>query len=417
MKFAKRLTALVAAAALTLSACSSDDDSGGTSSDGSLSGEVTMWIYPILPDEAEHRAFWDDQIEAFNEVHPDIDVNVEIYPWAGRDESLATALASNTGPDVVYLIPDQLITYASSIEPVNEHLPSELLDDLLDNVRESVTLEGNMLGMPILTSSNPLICNKNAFDAIGSEDYPQTWDDLLELAPQFAEEDIYVTNYWGSPEVTLNMTFYPLLWQAGGHVFNDDLSDVAFNSDEGIKALEFLKTLVDNGWVERDLISTTPAIEQTALASNQVACTWQSGPADVIPYWGEENVIVLDPLTDVETVAYGTVGSLSMMQSADNKEATAAWLAHATSPEVGKEFNLLSKYFSPLESTGQLYADDPVYSAIEQTIPLSTVGELAPEARQITGVLAPQIQAALLGEVSPEEALAAAATSADSLMN
>ncbi len=414
----KSLVAAAAACTVLLAGCSSGDDSDDTSSGGSdgLSGSVTMWIYPVIADETAHQDFWDAQVTAFQAENPDVDVKVEVYPWAGRDESLTTAIASSTGPDVVYLIPDQLATYQSSIEPIDSYLSQEHIDDLLPNVKDSVTVDGSMLGSPLLTSSNPLVCDKQAFDAIGVTDYPETWDDLLDVAPALAQQGIYATNYWGSPEVTLNMTFYPLLWQAGGDVFSEDGSEVAFNSDAGVKALEFLVELNEGGYLEPDLITTTPSIEQTALAQNKVACTWQSGPADVETYWGAENVIIQPPLTDEETIGYGTVGSLSMLKGAKDKAAAGAWIDFVTAAAPVKEYVTAAKLFSPLTSTGELYADDPIYSAIEKTIPDSTVGPVNEHSREVMGVLAPEIQAALLGQKSPQEALDAAAKSADAML-
>lgn len=413
----KSLVAAGAACTVLLAGCSSSsDEPAGSGADGALSGEVTMWIYPIIADETAHQDFWDAQVAAFTEENPDVDVTVQVYPWAGRDESLTTAIASGTGPDVVYLIPDQLATYQSSIEPVDAYLSAEHVADILPNVKDSVTVDGSMLGSPLLTSSNPLVCDKAAFDAIGATEYPSTWDDLLDLAPAVAEQGIYATNYWGSPEVTLNMTFYPLLWQAGGDVFSEDGSSVAFNSDAGVKALEFLVELNEGGYLEPDLITTTPSIEQTALAQNKVACTWQSGPADVEAYWGAENIVIQPPLTDEETVGYGTVGSLSMLKGSENKAAAGAWIDFVTSAEPVTEFVTTAKMFSPLASTGELYADDPVYGAIEATIPDTTVGPVNEHAREVMGVLAPEIQAALLGQKSPQDALDAAAAAADALL-
>lgn len=419
MRVAPMSLMVASAAALALVAgCSSSPDGmpSDATSDGSVSGSVTMWVYPVIADEAAHKQYWADQVAAFEADFPDVDVDVQIYPWAGRDESLTTAIASGTGPDVVYLIPDQLATYESSIEPIQDYLSADHLDDILDNVKDSVTIDGNMLGSPILTSSNPLVCDAQAFDAIGVTDYPTTWDDLLSLAPAFKEQGIYVTNYWGSPEVTLNMTFYPLLWQAGGDVFSEDGSEVAFNSEAGVKALEFLTELSDGGYIETDLISTTPSIEQTAIAQNKVACTWQSLPSDVETYWGAENVVIQPPLTDEASIGYGTVGSLSMLAGSDDKAAAGAWIDFVTSAGPLKTFVTTAGYFSPLTSTGELYADDPILSAIEQTIQYTTVGPLNKHAREVMGVVAPEIQAAMLGQKTPQEALDAAAASAAAML-
>lgn len=45
-------------------------------------------------------------------------------------------------------------------------------------MRQAVTIDGTMLGAPILTSAMALTCNQKVFDAVGQQEYPATWDDL-----------------------------------------------------------------------------------------------------------------------------------------------------------------------------------------------------------------------------------------------
>jgi multiple sugar transport system substrate-binding protein len=399
-----RLRALAAAAlsAAVLTAC------GGSGSDGKQT--VTMWIYPVIPDQTAHQTFWDGQSAAFEKANPGIDVKVEIYPWAKRDEALSTAIAGNKAPDVVYMIPDQLPKYAKTLQPV------ELQDagGYREAAVRSVTVDGKVTAAPLLMTAQPLICNQRAFDAAGVKDFPATWEDLLELAPEFKKKGIDVTNYWADPAQTLNMSFYPLLWQAGGDVFTPDGKAAAFGGPEGVRALTFLKQLADGGFVEKDLLTGLPKFEQTRAAQNKVACTWQHLPADVKSFWGEDNIRVRPPLTGAKQVAYGTVGSLALLKGADDKNAAAKWIAFATRAEASDAYDRAAGTFSPRKSA--LYAGDPVLGEIEKALDLTTAGPLHPKARDVMGVLSPEIQAALVGGKSPEQALADAAKAANALL-
>lgn len=402
-----RVFAAAAAAALaaTTAACGSAADS---------EQDVTMWVYPVIPDEAQHRAFWDEQIAAFQKDHPNIKVKVEIYPWAKREESLTTAIAGNKAPDLVYLIPDQIPKYAKLVQPVDQYLPEETKSDLRDNVKESVTFDGKLMGAPVLMGANPLMCNKKVLDAAGVT-APETWDDLMEIAPALKAKGYDVTNYYADPSATLNQSFYPLLWQAGGDVFSEDGGKTAFEGDAGVKALTYLKTLVDNGYVEKELITGIPAFEQTHLAQGKVACTWQQLPADVETFWGADAITIHQPLKDKEQVGYGSVGALSMLKQSDAKEAAGEWLAFAASPEVTKAYDTAGNYFSPFKSTGTLYSDGP-NAEVEKTLDLMVGAPLHEKARDVMGLLAPEIQAALIGQKSPEQALSDAAEAANSLI-
>ena len=73
-------------------------------------------------------------------------------------------------------------------------------------------------------------------------------------------------------------------------------------------------------------------------------------------------------------------------------------------------------YFSALSGTGSLYADDPLLGEVEKYVPDTTVGQLATSSRALMGVLAPEIQAALLGQKAPSDALKSAADAAAPLL-
>ncbi len=409
MRVGKFMTAAVGLTAVGLLA-------GCAGGAGEAGGDqrVTLWMYPVIADEKKHKEFWDATIEAFEAEHEGIDVEYEIFPWANRDESLQTAIAANKGPDLVYLVPDQLAAYENSIEPLDDYLSEDRISDLLDNVKTSITLEPGIMGAPVLTSAMTLLCNPAAFEAAGVSEFPETWGDVLEMAPQFVEAGMYALAYPASAENTLNMTFYPLLWQAGGEVYTED-GEVGFNSEEGLEALTFLTDLAGMGALEPSVLTSQVPIEQTPLAQGKVGCTWNNSVVELEPFWGED-IAVLPPLTEEKSVAYGTVGSLSMLKSSKSKDAAAQFAEFATSAEVLEPYLLEAGFFSALKSTEPLHAPDTLLGQVEQYVPDTTVGELATSSRALMGVLSPEIQAALLGAKTPEEALDAAAAAAEPLL-
>jgi multiple sugar transport system substrate-binding protein len=411
MHVRKSLSAVAVAltAALAVTGC-------GGSGSGDSDKTVTMWIYPVIFDEAQHRAYWDEAAKAFETANPGIKVKTEIFPWANRDQALATAIAGNNGPDVVYLIPDQLPKYARNIEPVDAYLDEATKSDLHENVVQSVSIDGKMMGAPILTSASTPICNKKVFAAVGETTYPTNWNDLLTLAPKFKAKGYDVTAYAGDAKQTLNQTFYPLLWQAGGDVFSPDGKTVTFNSAEGKNALNFLKQLVDGGYVDKSLITAAPPIEQTRIAQDKVGCVWHVPVSEAEKVWGKDNVQIVPHFTGTRQIGYGTVGSLSMLKNAKDKEAAGKWLAFATNAEQTKKYDLASGFFSPRKSTGPLYTGDPILGEQEKQVATSTVGPLHEKARDVQGVLSPEIQAALLGKKSVDQALDDAAKAANALL-
>ncbi|MGW6460763.1 extracellular solute-binding protein [Streptomyces sp. NPDC055078] len=402
-------TAVALSTVAALTACGSDDG-------GSGGGTVNTWVYPVIGDEKANQAYWDGLVKEFKKTNPDIKVKVSTYPWANRDTALATALAANKGPDVAYLIPDQLAAYQKNIVPADDYLSSADREALRPAARDAVTIDGKAQATPVLMSAYPLLCDKKVFDAAGLADkYPTTWEDLSALAPQLKAKGYYATSYSGDTTATLNMTFYPLLWQAGGDVFDKEGKKAAFNSEAGVKALSWLKTYIDKGWAPKDLVTTTPKIEQTDLAKNKVACTWQHTAGEVEPFWGKDNIVVKPPLTGERTAAYGTVGTLAVFKGGNTSDA-GKWVSFVAQEQNSAGLQKPNGYFPPRAGAADLYPGDARQEATAKVLDNTQVGPLNKAARDVMGVLAPEIQAALLGKKSPEDALNAAAKAADQLI-
>ena len=104
-----------------------------------------------------------------------------------------------------------------------------------------------------------------------------------------------------------------------------------------------------------------------------------------------------------------------MLKSAKDKEAAGKFAAFVTDPANSIDYLRAGGNFSPTSTSDALYADDPVLGKVEQTLPSVRFGELNRVARQVMGVLSPEIQAALLGQKTPQDALADAANAASAL--
>lgn len=406
------VAAAVAAVAAGLAACGDD----GNSVEGAAEGTVKMWVYPIF-DEAGVKQFYEQQAAAFGKKFPDVRVEVSVMPWDRRDEQLAAAIAGNKAPDVVYLIPDQIPRYAAqgALEPLDKVLSDEDRKDYLPTALAAATNDGKVYGAPILMQSMPALCNKKVLDAAGVRSCPTTWSEVKQIAPRVKSAGYFTYGYRAALNASLNLSFYPWLWQAGGEVLGEDGKKAAFNSDEGVEALTFLVDLYRAGHIPPNMLNQNSA-EQNEIGQGKVAMVTGIEAQNVAPLWGAKNVVVGEPLRHKKQVAFGTVGSLSMLESSDSKPAAAEWIRWVTRPDVLREFDTKASFFSPRASVAALYADDPMLSKVERSLSMMVPGVVHPKARDLQGILAAQIQAALLGQKSPREALDAAAREAQTLL-
>lgn len=403
------------AALLTVAACGgSDDDTAGGGS-----AEVTVWMYPVIADQDASIEFW-DQVEAdFEAEHDDIDLTIEQQPWEGRDEKIATAIASGQGPDLVLLTPDQTLQYQATggLKAVDGAVEDDR-DAFLPSALEVVTFEDELYGVPIYHTSTTAAYNMAAFEAAGITEPPTTWDDVLAAAPALAANGVAVMDYSGSPEMTLNLSFYPLLWQAGGSVFTEDGSDVAFDGPEGLAALQFLLDLQAQGGLPADAATKANAVDGGPLGTGTAAMGYALTATDIEHLRagvGAENVVVGEPLTGEEQVSFGIPGVLALTSISDDDDAAYEVASFIASPEVSARLNEAAGTF-PARTDVDAPTGDDALTALNDALQYARPGEVTPSARQVMAVLSTQLQAALQGSKSAEDALADAAAEARDLI-
>jgi len=421
--------ALLAAVCLTLlAACSGGSgiaSSGGIASPSaepnSVSGSVTMWIYPISSTEA---AYWKPKVATFEKLYPHVTVSVVVQPWTNRDEQLATAIAGGKGPDVVYLIPDQIPTYANtgSLSDVGPLVASDK-SDFYSNSLKALTYNGTLYGVPLLEQVTTLYANKKIMAAAGITKAPTTWAQLLADAPKIKAAGYYVTEYQANPAETLNGSFYPLLWEAGGQVLTPNGKQAAFNSSAGVAALTFIQTLVKDGYVPKDPLTTSPLPDTDPINQGKVAFVLNEDVASLTPTAEDplSNWAVYPPLSSGtsggKVIDYGTVGGLSILSQSKNKAAAAAWVSWVTSTAQLKNYDKTHSYDSPRISTGNLYPPSTLLGQEENYLPDMTQGSIYVDSREVLSLLSSKLQAAILDDTSPQQALNAAAASVNQLLS
>jgi multiple sugar transport system substrate-binding protein len=385
---------------------------------GSAGTTVTLWMYPVIVDQAQSRAFW-QRAEAGFERETGVDLRIELQPWEGRQEKLGAAVMAGNGPDVVLLQSDMIPQYVgeNALTPVDDVVagsPRAYPPPVLEALR----VHGRSYGVPLYRTVTTTVYNRKLFAEADITRLPQTWDEVKAAAPKLAAHGIPVFDYSGSPEEPLNLTFYPLLWQAGGSVFTPDGRKSAFASAEGVSALRFLVDLEKVNGLPRDAATKRSGLSDDAMVTGRVAMAHAMTAAaarNVIAAIGPENTVIGLPLQNRTRVTFGTPGALSVLRGAKNPDVARKLLGYLSSPAVAGELCARSGFFGPWADSSPPSADD-VDEKFAQALPFASAGDAHQQARKVMGLLAPHLQAALLGEKTPEEALAEAAGEVDALL-
>ncbi|MFF0483189.1 ABC transporter substrate-binding protein [Streptomyces sp. NPDC004435] len=403
-----RFAALAASAVLAFTACSASDGDG--------KAEVTLWMYPVIKDEEASKKYWAQTEAAFEKAHPGIDLDIELQTFDKRDAQISAALAAGSGPDIVLITPDQAATYhrVRGLLPVDDAVADQR-KSFQPRTLKAATLDGKLYGVPVFQNINTTAYNTKVFADAGLE-LPRTWGDVLKAAPVLAKRGIAVMDYAGSSEQTLNLSFYPLLWQAGGTVFSEDGKDIAFDSEQGVAALQFLVDLKKQGGLPADAATEGPKVEGAPIAKGKVAMravTSLPELGQMRAALGKENVALGLPLQGKVRATYGNPGLLSLtsINEDENREAAYDVLAYLSSAEAQASLNAASGTFrtrTDVTSPGT----GPDFEVLNEALQYANPGEPSPAARQVMATLAPYIQSALGGDRTPKEALEKAAEEA-----
>lgn len=384
------------------------DSKGGDESDGKLSGEITVWAHPYTGDQEVEGKMWDEIISSFEE-ETGVKVNFEQIPWANRDQKILTALVANNGPDVFYAIPDQMPQYADEgmlleLDPYLEDLD---MDDFVDTALVSTTWKDKLFGLPILQEAYTFLYNVDIVKDIGEdpENLPKTWDEFDEWAKKAKDKGYYAMSFAGGG--SMNGTFYPYVWQAGGDIVNED-NEVLINNEKSLKAWERLDHMYKEGWIPEDSIT---AMERDALWDSGKLLAVQGSGASITNMLSKDlfEFVIAPPLTGEEQVTYGTTGMFVAPVNTDNPDAAAEFIKVMTNTENQKRFNKVTQYIPTRESAKEIFDEEPYLSQLATYTEYALPGVIHPAGRTIMPFIQSELQTMMEGKKTPKEAADAAA--------
>ncbi|GLI27756.1 sugar ABC transporter substrate-binding protein [Agromyces rhizosphaerae] len=171
-------------AVLALSACGGAATT--TTGDSADDGKLVVWNWGSSDDAA--AAYQDAVLAAFNEKHPDVEVEIVSQPFDQYYTLLGSAIEAGTGPDLaLFNGGTQLKSRADQIVPVTDELA-----DIKDQLAGWPAFEdgGETYSAPMFLQGFPVYYNKAIFAEAGldPENPPTTWDELSDACDTIASE-------------------------------------------------------------------------------------------------------------------------------------------------------------------------------------------------------------------------------------
>jgi len=200
----------------------------------------------------------DTLITEFNSTHPGIEVvpvamgnyqalsqKIMASVLAGEPPAMAQAYETWTAE----LIRAGVIVPLDSLAALDPGFADSLWPDVYDVFRRDNTFEGRLYSLPFNKSVPLVYYNADRFDSLGLHP-AATWEEERRLLRSLSldrdgDGDLHDPgDRWGTAFTVSVWTFECLLAQAGGSLIDADSAGVAYDSPQGVEALEFLRSLL-----------------------------------------------------------------------------------------------------------------------------------------------------------------------------
>lgn len=164
------------------------------------------------------------------------------------------------------------------------------LDDLIAAhgtdipTKQLITIDGKVMAVAFMANAQHLVYRKDILEQIGVEP-PKTYEELLAAAALIREKGILQNPVGGSFAAGWNLAeeFVNMYLGHGGDFFKAGTAEVAINNDQGVAALNVMKSLTE--FMNPDYLTHD---------SNATSAEWEAGNVALMNMWGSRTGVLQD---------------------------------------------------------------------------------------------------------------------------
>lgn len=260
-----------------------EEETGDAEEEMEESGEqVTLQLW--MQQDNRLTAAMQDVVASFEEAHPNIDVQLDSFPFAEYHQKVSTAFAGGEAPDVFWM-DVRVASFAEqgALLPLDDRITQETRDDFLASSWLETQYEGQTYGVPMHQLTEALYVNTQMAEEAGIElpetlDEAWTWDEFVDATTQLTQRSGDQTSVWGFgvQRQLQDWSVLPVVYQNGGTVLSEDLTTATghLNSPETVEALDWYGALFS----EHEVIAVEPipdGFQTGAIAILQAPSTFR----------------------------------------------------------------------------------------------------------------------------------------------
>lgn len=209
---------------------------------------------------------------AFEAANPNIDLQMISTSWNDYEARLDTFVAGGEAPDIAVIGTRWLLKYMDLglVEPIEQWISKPVLDDIIATTMEG-KIGGELKALPVAAGPRIMFYRSDL-----SPEPPKTFEAMKEIAKKVTKPpEMYGVGMIGkSPYVELTEFVY-YFYGAGGNFFevkaDGTFGKCTVNSEEGVKALTFMQSLVKEKLVQPTFLADTRDEVQQVFVAGKLA--------------------------------------------------------------------------------------------------------------------------------------------------
>jgi multiple sugar transport system substrate-binding protein len=364
----------------------------------------------------------------FMKQNSDVIVELESVPFGDYFTKLRTLIAGGQAPDVVSLNIENMAAFASlgALQDLAPYIAKDQYDlsQYYESTLGMTEFEGKQYGLPASFSTVVLFYNKDLFDKakISYPDGTWDWNKLIEAGKALTMD----TNNDGiTDQFGYSSAWWPAyLYMNGADIFSKDMSKCALTDPAAVEALQKMTdlSLVEKVAPTRGDLSTSS--DWDMFMAGRLAM-FPVGPWALSPFQGittfQWDVADMPKMNQQATFLFGN--ALAITSDSKNKDAAWEYMKFAAGEKGGRIRQNAGYEISPVKVVAEneflksMEGKQPEHGALFMTATsYAHLPPVHPRWSEIHDSIWPELEMALLGETTVQDAMTTACKSVDAIL-
>jgi multiple sugar transport system substrate-binding protein len=377
---------------------------------------LLLWLPPFASDDgaALDKEFWTKTLTPWA-TQNNVNLTIEITPWANYEEKYLTGFSSGIGPDVGYMYNEMINDFIDmgTLEKLDSYF--SVADKAKYLHFELGNIKGAQYTVPFVVGNGRILYfNTDLLAKAGVTALPRTWDDFIALGVKLKNTNLGADTLpfaqgWADPAIGgLNNIYYPYLWQAGGNLFDANGSVALLDNDAAAKAAQFDYDLMyTHGITSTECLSFSEADVSRLFREGKVAMAVMG--ANIARQLDEEKKVKWDFIPSLENkqgAVWVAADSLIVNAASKQKDFAVKLVKHITSAQIMEVFHR-EVYHAPPIAVGEAYLDEPKFQTMYEKSPYLRSMPVAKNAATVGDNLYKNLQRMMHKEISAQQAIQA----------